>query len=206
MFQITLRENGGHFGEPMNDIGTTFTLTRLFPHGRAVLISDSSFSANPADTLVVVKSIVDRIKPQPMTTKLLGRPGLLRWLYDLAITEHEHQRDSLFYSEDDTRMDTYVTLANVLEADPHYIMRPPAPPRPTPISPIYFLHEDDMPEYAELARENPREAENIMAAWFADWARSHVREFRRFLIIHTGDMKKLWSERYKHIEVLTPHQ
>ncbi len=53
---------------------------RLFPHGRAVFITDDCFADFPHETLSVVLSLVERIKNAPtIFSRILGRPGLMTW-------------------------------------------------------------------------------------------------------------------------------
>ncbi len=157
---------------------------------------DDCFAKTPQDVFSVIKSLVPRIRNEPRNTKILGRPGLLQWLLDLA---SEEERTRTVYQ------DLYMLLKPMISAHPSYIARTDRLD-PSDASPVYYAPSNTLPQYADLWRRNEAEAGNFMANWYAGWAVQHVNEFRKFWIVSLADerTKDEWKSRYRHLDVVQP--
>ncbi len=76
-----------HLGMDPNPGATNskMALTRLFPHGRAILLTEDLFRKEPAAAKHIVLWFHEEIKRRPAGIwKLVGRPGLTEWVLEEA--------------------------------------------------------------------------------------------------------------------------
>ncbi|KAI9655204.1 MAG: hypothetical protein M1831_004914 [Alyxoria varia] len=98
---------------------TKQNLIRLFPSGQAVFIMDDCFEQQPHPTLSAVKALEKRVRNN-FASVVLGRPGLLEWLSDLAREEQEQSENGnggmsfSNQSQDPTRADLCNTMASLV--------------------------------------------------------------------------------------------
>ena len=100
-------------------------LVRLFPSGQAVFLMDDCFEHQPHPTLDALRALESRVR-QNFASVVLGRPGLLDWLSDLAREETEWNRSQnegvLFNDEDQdpTRADLCQVMASLIYSKSSY--------------------------------------------------------------------------------------
>ena len=71
-----------------------FVCSRLFPHGGAILLTDSLILENPVVAEKIVRWFAQMVKIRaPNTWKLAGRPGLKDWV--LSVADEKSDQDGL---------------------------------------------------------------------------------------------------------------
>jgi len=180
-----------------------FSTQRLLPHGRAYLIMDECFVNYPKETLEVTRQLVGRANTVAPFYRILGRPGLVNWLRDLA---RQNESTSSTPADGERRHAHIVSIFQKLLASNPTYMEPYDRPTPSKHSPLFFLPEHKWPGYAETWKRDERAAANELADWFAAWAILHINEFRKIVILTHADekTKEMWEKRFGHLSVLNP--
>ncbi|KAI9876031.1 MAG: hypothetical protein M1830_007486 [Pleopsidium flavum] len=161
----------------------TFACERLFPHGGAILLTESLFLEDPKAAKVIVKWFKEYSdKKSAGTWKLVCRPNICEWLADLS--EERHEEGGIYY-------EIYSTLTPLLNNNitSNHSDSDSSPPL---ISPTFLpTPQNRSPTY--------------LIEWFAGWASCHVNSFRRFHVVHPV-VVEAWMERWKTLEVMTPEE
>lgn len=181
-------------------------LPTLFSHGRAVLIMDILWKEHADEIGGLIRSIESRIKKNGDANCLLGRPDLVAWLEKLAYDELENPD-----ATDDTKkaqQHLFVKVHAMLHAKREYRGMWPDAETPTETSPIFFEPESCLPGYNDAAETNAHQAEEILVDWFATWTLRNIRKYRNFIVVSpyqsSSKQKRAWSDKYKHVEFVTP--
>lgn len=194
-------------------------LERIFAHGLAIYIMDDCLVYQPHDTRPAVEAIQRRLTSSLRTTRILGRPGFLPWLSDLAVAEEhdiksQDRMDVDFggrsAASDRPKAEIYSILATINNSF--------GGTRASAMSPFDSEGEDEerkpvcaipasyMPDYAGLWARDETAASNRMAEWFAGWSLQEVAEIRRFVVLSmvSSGLREEWKRKYKHLSVMTP--
>jgi hypothetical protein len=182
-------------------------LPTIFPHGRAVLIMDNLWEKHPEDIEHLVKTIEIRIRNNPDSNCILGRPDLIRWLEKLYLDDLS--KPNISKDKLKAREQLFHKVHSMLHAKRAYRGVWPEPDCPTRSSPIFFEPSANMPGYERIFDTDRAKAEDIMIDWFALWSLRHVHKYRAFIVVYLDErvdsnQKEVWMKRYKHIDVVTP--
>lgn len=181
--------------------GAMYGEQRLLPHGRAYLIMDDCFVNHPKQTVEAVRSLTSRAKALPAFCHILGRPGLLHWLTALS-----RGNDGQVSSQDRSPYSQMITMfTELLDSNPNYIDEFDAP-NPSQVSPLYWPPSSQWPGYAEKYKQDNKAAANDLASWFAGWASSRIKQFKRMVILTHCDerTKDAWERKWNHLMVVNP--
>lgn len=183
-------------------------LTRLFPDGHAVFILDGCFRDKSKNTLGVIKHLIDRIVGR-QSTKIMGRPELLDWLYNLAYKTKQEETDPFMtvdYLVSDILFDIHKRLQKQLDSDPAFIDLESL--QPSEISPVYYVSSDVWPHYAEAVERSQVEADEIAVGWFSGWASDQVTRFRKFTVVTTASDQQVskWQNQHHHVSFFDPKE
>ena len=170
---------------------------------------DDCFDDHPHDTLEVLRALSTRVQSRQSlaasSTRILGRPGLVQWLMDLAALENrqlgENRKPGRATSSDNPKAAMFTLLHGLVMSSPSY------PSTTADESPVYFMDRtNDVLAHESLWRDDSVKASSCMAAWFAAWAASNAHRFRKFVIISMirSEVREEWKRSYQHLKVLTP--
>ncbi|TKA63809.1 hypothetical protein B0A49_07744 [Cryomyces minteri] len=176
-----------------------YTCTTLFPHGYVMYITDSVFAYEPRKARLLIDNFIREFGLKPSkameTSKLAGRPGLKRWLLQLAVEHSEEDRKA----KDDTRIKLFLAMDTIA---PISATEPNDPPNPLPEARLVSIPPSTLPKHAQLWNDDEQKANDYIVNWFAGWACTQVTNFRRFFVIHT-EVETNWKRKYAHLQVMT---
>ncbi|KAB8342884.1 hypothetical protein FH972_022481 [Carpinus fangiana] len=174
-------------------------MSRIFPSGRAVLVMDNCFTAEPDQALDVVNHVSKRISENSGYGKILGSPNLLEDL--LNPPEDIDTRDRMHLANSWQQLNSLVQSAlkghDKYSVDPQHLS-------------VYCPPERTLPGYSTMwkatDRDEERNAIHVLANWFSGWANKNVHQWRRFIVVTTVERKiRMELERlYPHLIVMVP--
>ncbi|KAI9699422.1 MAG: hypothetical protein M1836_003033 [Candelina mexicana] len=170
------------------------TLNRLFPHGRAILLTEDFFLNDPAAAKQLVLWFQEECKRKtPGTWKLVGRPSLREWLLYQA---GEHGINSDLFA-------IYLAIDKMLHRS---VIEEGTIDVPAPHAPIVCCDEKHPIQYSgdkQACGISDVDAEYVVS-WFASWASMKAHEIRRFFIVDPNP-KAEWRQ-WHTLEVCTPQE
>ena len=180
------------------------SLTRLFPHGGAILFTDSLFLNHPHQTVRILKWFrlnILHTKPNG-TWKLGSRPHLVDWI--LSIVEDRPVEDGKVYVE------IYEQLYYLL---PHHLTDETDSFK-TPKENAPLVSARDIDDYdiniglgAKKIDSNGLAAnDELLAQWFAGWTRTKLEFYRKLHIVHGEDEEGVqartrWAENWRYVSI-----
>ena len=184
---------------PDNAQHSNTSLTRLFPYGKVVLIMDDIFENHPTEAARVVQHI---LKKSPrgckLSYKILGRPKLERWIFELVSRKCRGGR--AISKSDRTLLDLRTAIHEHILADP--FDESSAGSNPSPASLFYWLPfelESDCSSDASIVA-------NLFVRFFAKWSTMFAKDYRKFSVLTMTDerTRDQWEEAFMHLDFVTP--
>ncbi|MCJ1284280.1 hypothetical protein MMC26_003611 [Xylographa opegraphella] len=205
IFFINLRPDRSKF----EDGSSKCRLTRLFPHGGGILLTDSLFLNCPEAAVRILtwfRIYILHSKPDG-TWKLVTRPRIRDWI--LSIVEERTKEEGHIF------MQIYEQIYYIL---PHELMDE-TDDYETPKEEAPFVSAREIAAHDPFVgrgdRRNDVEGiarnDEVLADWFAGWTRTRVEYLRKFHIVHEvkegGEaVRKGWMKKWSHIAALTPDE
>lgn len=188
-------------------------LTRLFPHGCMLLLTDSLLLLRPHDAVRLLSWFRLRVlvdKPAG-TWKLITRPGLRNFCLNCCNERTDNEEGAPFVA-------IYQELVLMLDADELYDFDEQ---RPKDDAPIYCMPKiksfntkvgrrvpfaRDL-DHAAIARNDA-----VLLEFFAGWASCNIELYRRFHVVtgfedaspHGKVTRDKWAEKYSFLEIFHP--
>ncbi|KAI9716940.1 MAG: hypothetical protein M1812_005089 [Candelaria pacifica] len=155
------------------------SLTRLFPHGRAILLTEDLLLKHSATALEIVLWFKEEIKRKsPGTWKLVGRPRLSKWLMDRACKDEGREGPFDVLWEISEHLDEMLLPSAIEEGL--------SISTPAPHAPIVYCEKQYIDPYSgdeiKYGADPDADAEYLVS-WFASWASMKATEIRRFFIV-----------------------
>ena len=186
-------------------------LTRLFPHGCVLLLTDSLILLQPLEAVRILswfrlKMLVE--KPAG-TWKIVTRPGLRNFCLNCCNERKDDEEGKRF-------VQIYQELVYMLDPDELYDYEEDAPKKEAP---IYFMGKikafnTKVGRRVDYDRDLDHKAiaqnDEILTEFFAGWASCHIEDYRRFHVISGfGDTevsaaKEHWADKCSFLEFFTP--
>jgi chromo domain-containing protein 1 len=189
-------------------------INRLFPHGQAILITDSFLLFHPQEAARFLRWFhLQVLVTKPAGTwKLCVRPGIRDFL--LAIIEEKSEEDgfvfmqmyeSLYYiipedTVDDEDLEDDIELDTDLQEKPVRCMS-------SGVSNFDQSVGKNMAPRELLNEDRVSKNDAILVEWFAGWAMTQLESFRRFHIISGArsgrrEAEKMeWEGKWSHVSV-----
>jgi chromo domain-containing protein 1 len=186
-------------------------ITRLFPHGSAILLTDSIFLHHPARALQILtwfRLSVLESKPA-WTWKVVTRPRIRDWI--LSLMAAKPKSESTVYLgiyEQIWRLLPLELMDRAADAD----FETPGPDAPF----VSAAHIDGydlgvgLHDLAPDARPGLAANDAHLVRWYAAWSMGKTDRFRRFHVIYAGDelgeeaAKKEWSALCSYVSFQVP--
>ncbi|KAI9695536.1 MAG: hypothetical protein M1820_008549 [Bogoriella megaspora] len=186
---------------PLPPTPSIYTIRPLFPAGGIILLTDALISRSPIKALAMVHLFLAYNKDKPPSKqgwRLVGRPGLVKWVLDLA-----YQR------KDNDLFDLYVLLSDLPfssdSATKIDMLPPTGPAGGDPHQPPHLIapEPDTMPGYAELWERDPKAAAEELVQWFAGWCVEQAGVARKFYVVELEGEEEgaRWVTEWHHITV-----
>jgi len=188
-------------------------LTRLFPHGCMLLLTDSLMLLRPRDAVRLLawfrlRVLVDKFA---RTWKIVTRPGLRNFCLNCC-----RERDD--YEEGKRFVEIYQEIVLMLDADELYDFDED---RPKDEAPIYCMPKiktfnTKVGRRVDYNRNLDHVAiaknDEVLVEFFAGWASCNIEHYRRFHVVtgfeDTSPYGKVvrdrWAEKYSFLEIFHP--
>lgn len=175
-----------------------YVVNRLFPHGGIFFLTDDVITSHSLHALATILKFVhynkDK-KPEQQNWRLVGRPGLIKWLRQLA-WERRDKDIIQMYAEleplpSSTNSSKYADAPLGLP-----LTQPPL---------VISLEPEDLPVLDEMRESDPDAATNFVVEWYAGWLIGQIEVARKFYIVHSSAesvLAKEWKNKYQHLDVL----
>ena len=181
-------------------------LTRLFPHGCMILITDSLLLLQPLEAVRILlwfrMRVID-IKPHG-TWKIITRPNIRRFLTNCC-------RERKLDEEGKRLVQVYEQIAYMLDPDDLYDWEEDEPRQEAPIYCMKKIKSFNTKvgrrvDYNKnLDLSAIQKNDNVLADFFAGWANVHLEQYRRFHIISGfsddggRDQRNQWAEKWSYV-------
>jgi chromo domain-containing protein 1 len=198
LFVINLRPN---IAFQLDSISTRSNFTRLFPHGAAILLTDSLFLYHPAKALRILewfRLCILENKPRK-TWKFVMRPRLRDWI--LSIVEERSGEERKKYLQIFEQIYKLLPL-DMLDDDDNY-------ETPLENAPIVCPGTLDKFDFGVGLGDKKNDKDGIirndefLAEWFAEWTRRHLDRHRKYhAVVGDGegkDPRKDWGKRWTYV-------
>lgn len=188
-------------------------LTRLFPHGCMLLLTDSLVLLRPLDAVRLLawfrlRVLVD--KPAG-TWKIVTRPGLRNFCLNCCNERNDNEEGKRF-------VEIYQELVLMLDADELYDFDENIPKDEAPIycMPKIKSFNTKVGRRVDYNRNLDHAAiaknDEILVEFFAGWASCNIEHYRRFHVItgfedaspHGKAARDRWAEKYSFLEFFHP--
>ena len=178
------------------------TLTRLFPHGAGILITDSLVLNYPqVVTRILIWFRFNILISKPYGTwRIVMRPRPRSWLLDMV--EERPKSEARLFLEIYEQI-WHILPLDLMDEDDDY--ETPLEDAPIQCSIGMDAHDQgvglgDKKHDTDLIAKN----DNRLVEWFAGWSRTKVEYHRKFHIVHGHgdegkDVRKEWGKRWSHI-------
>ncbi|MCJ1397928.1 hypothetical protein MMC11_001124 [Xylographa trunciseda] len=204
MFFINLRPNPSALEQNPPKSG----LTRLFPHGGSILLTDSLFLNCPEAAVRILtwfRIYILHSKPNG-TWKLVSRPRLRDWI--LSIVEERTKEEGHVFMQIYEQI-YYLLPFELMDETDYETPKDEAPlvsSRGIPAHDLRVGLGDKRHDVEGIARND-----NVLAEWYAGWTRTKVEFRRRFQIVHgekegSEQIRKSWMKKWSYIAALTPDE
>ena len=177
-----------------------FELTKLFPTGSLILVTDEVFARYPDDAFKIVHHIMKMNEDKERKTwKLVGRPGLQSWLRELV----EQHADAVLSGKEQSRADIRAIVDHHL--CPPDRMDPAHMPNPGENAALVSLPPEYRPEHGKLWKTDEKAATSWLVDWFGGWTCRQAMTMRRFMVVvrEVGEEEMQWRDKWRHVDVLT---
>ncbi|MCJ1474972.1 hypothetical protein MMC13_003632 [Lambiella insularis] len=184
-------------------------LTRLFPYGAAILLTDSLFLNHPQDAARILHWFrVNILASKPEGTwKIVTRPRLRDWI--LSIIEERPKSEGKVYVPIYEQIWRMLPLELMDETDDFEFPKEEAPlvcSRGMDGHNLRVGLGDLQNDTAEIAAND-----DCLADWFAGWGRTKVEVCRKFHIVHgikdRGEaVRKGWMKRWSYVWAMSPEE
>lgn len=188
-------------------------LTRLFPHGCMLLLTDSLILLRPLDAVRLLawfrlRVLVD--KPAG-TWKIVTRPGLRNLCLNCCNERDDHEEGKRF-------VEIFQEIVLMLDPDELYDFEED---RPKDEAPIYYMPKiksfntkvgrrvdyNRNLDHAAIARND-----EVLVEFFAGWASCNIEHYRRFHVVTGFEdaspygkvARDRWAEKYNFLEIFHP--
>ena len=192
-------------------IGIRRHLTRLFPHGCVLLLTDSLILLRPLEAVRILgwfrlKILVE--KPAG-TWKIVTRPGLRKFCLNCCNERKDDEEGKRF-------VQIYQELVYMLDPDDLYDWEEEAPKDEAPIHCMgkiaaFNTKVGRRVDYdRDLDRTAIQKNDEVLTEFFAGWSSCRIEDYRRFQVISgfedgsVSAAKERWAEKCTFLEFLTP--
>ncbi|KAK3671718.1 hypothetical protein LTR78_008451 [Recurvomyces mirabilis] len=197
------------------DMVPKYTLKRLFPNGKATLLTDSLFTDRPERATELIRQFLVESNNKPeggRNDKIVTRPGVKQWLFELL--EHHTRPDD---TVDACWIDLYSAVNELCPPEDEDLEEPSTP---LPESYLVSIPARQMPTFMGLTNTDSEAAADLLVQWFAGWAVENAPNFRRFVVCHESQKTEVvvdgngrssvqvvvdpegWANKYRHVGVL----
>lgn len=161
-----------------------------------------------------INILLKRFREKNTQTKILGRPDLLDWLFELATQTAEKESGNAFLGNTDTverrLVRIHTELCKLIDASPPNMNRSIVGRKPKPFetSPVFFLSAEEWPDYYAAADRSASDADDLMVEWFAAWAVQEASNFRKFSVVaRVADATlDMWKGKWRHLSFFDPKE
>ena len=188
-------------------------LTRLFPHGRMLLLTDSLILLQPLDAVRILAwfRLKILIEKPAGTWNIVTRPGLRNYCLNCCNERKDHEEGKRF-------VEIYQELVYMLDPDDLYDFDED---KPREEAPIHFMTKiksfntkvgrrvdyNRNLDHAAIAKND-----EVLVEFFAGWASCNMEHYRRFHVISGFEdaspygkaQRDKWAEKYSYLEIFTP--
>ncbi|MCJ1387232.1 hypothetical protein MMC18_000072 [Xylographa bjoerkii] len=205
IFSINLRPNHS----TLESTSSKSNLTRLFPYGGGILLTDSLFLNYPEAAVRILtwfRIYILHSKPSG-TWKLVTRPHLRDWI--LSIVEERTKEEGHVFMQIYEQIYHILPLELMDETDDYETPKDEAPLVSSRGITAHDLHVglgDKSNDVEGIARND-----DVLAEWYAGWTRTKVEFHRKFHIVHGAkvggeQVRKGWMKKWSYIAALTPDE
>ncbi|MCJ1382699.1 hypothetical protein MMC17_005812 [Xylographa soralifera] len=185
------------------------SVTRLFPHGGSILLTDSLFLNCPEAAVRILtwfRIYILHSKPSG-TWKVVTRPRIRDWI--LSIVEERTKEEGHVFMQIYEQIYYILPLELMDETDDYETPKDEAPfvsSRGIAAHDLRVGLGDKRNDVEGIARND-----NVLADWYAGWTRTKVEFQRKFHIVHGvkegGEaVRKGWMKKWSYIAALTPDE
>ena len=212
---------------PMHEDEQHPHLVRLFPHGGAILLTESLILYRPSEALRIIMwfRLVHLPSKQSGIWKLAARPRLREWLLSLMDLYQDTQTNTFGHgmqiiADIYTEITLLIQKPNLPFTYLVYDCDPEVPLKEAPlVLPARLRELQDRKEWKQDAfgsmtpdHNNIRQNDDKLIQWFAEWAAVHLDSYRRFHAVlgYTPEDEfgkkavKQYEDYWGHIEVIDP--